>query len=233
MPPKLLHEGKAKQIFEAENPDEVLVFFKDDATAFNGAKKAQINSKGILNNAISTFFFQLLEKEGVETHFLKTIDDRTMLVKKISIIPLEVVIRNISAGSLASRLGWPEGKVLSQPIVEFYYKDDKLGDPLINEYHIQALGVATPSELSELAATGLIINRILTKHLLERKVKLVDFKLEFGRFHGKIILGDEISPDTCRFWDADTNEKLDKDRFRRDLGQVEEAYQEMYNRLKG
>jgi phosphoribosylaminoimidazole-succinocarboxamide synthase len=233
MTPKILYEGKAKQVLETDNPSEVLVYFKDDATAFNGAKKGSINSKGLLNNAISAHFFQLLEKEGVKTHFIKAIDDRTTLVKKLSIIPLEVVVRNIAAGSLATRLGWPEGKVLSRPVVEFYYKDDALGDPLINEWHVAALEAATPEELKILAETGLRVNSILSQHLLARKVKLVDFKLEFGRFRNEILLGDEISPDTCRFWDADTDEKLDKDRFRRDLGQVEEAYQEMFNRLKG
>ncbi|MDR2461316.1 MAG: phosphoribosylaminoimidazolesuccinocarboxamide synthase [Deltaproteobacteria bacterium] len=231
MTQKLLYEGKAKKIFETENPSEVLVYFKDDATAFNGAKKGQIHSKGLLNCAISTHFFQLLEENGIKTHFIKTIDERSMLVKRLTIIPLEVVLRNISAGSLAKRLGWPEGKVLESPVVEFYYKDDSLGDPLINDYHIAALRAATPSEVDELAKTGLKINAILKDYLLTRKVKLVDFKLEFGRDGTEILLGDEISPDTCRFWDADTDQKLDKDRFRQDLGQVEEAYQEIYNRL--
>jgi phosphoribosylaminoimidazole-succinocarboxamide synthase len=229
----LLYEGKAKQVYETENPSEVLVFFKDDATAFNGEKKGQINSKGLLNNSISSLFFQLLEKEGVPTHFIRTVDERSMLVKRLSIIPLEVVVRNITAGSLAKRLGWPEGKVLEKPIVEFYYKDDSLGDPLINRSHVEALGAATPDELDTLTLQGLRINDVLSAYLFPRKVRLVDFKLEFGRADGKIYLADEISPDTCRFWDADTGDKLDKDRFRRDLGRVEEAYQEMYRRLKG
>jgi phosphoribosylaminoimidazole-succinocarboxamide synthase len=229
----LLYEGKAKQVYETENPSEVLVYFKDDATAFNGEKKGQINSKGLLNNSISSFFFRLLDKEGVPTHYIRTMDDRSMLVKKLSIIPLEVVVRNITAGSLAKRLGWPEGKVLELPILELYYKDDSLGDPLINRSHVAALGVATHDELDFLSALSLKINTILASYLLAKNVKLVDFKLEFGRVDGKIYLGDEISPDTCRFWDADTGEKLDKDRFRRDLGGVEEAYQEMYRRLKG
>jgi phosphoribosylaminoimidazole-succinocarboxamide synthase len=230
---RLLYEGKAKQVYESENPSEVLVYFKDDATAFNGEKKGQINSKGLLNNSISTLFFQMLEKEGVPTHFIRTVNDRSMLVKRLSIIPLEVVLRNITAGSLSKRLGWPEGKVLERPILELYYKDDSLGDPLINRDHVAALKAATPAELDILSEMGLKINYILSAYLLERKVRLVDFKLEFGRADGKIFLGDEISPDTCRFWDADTGERLDKDRFRRDLGQVEEAYQEMYRRLKG
>lgn len=230
---RMLYEGKAKQIFEADRPDEVLVYFKDDATAFNGEKKGSINSKGILNNAIAAFFFELLEKEGVASHFIKLLDERSMLVKRLSIIPIEVVMRNVTAGSLATRLGWEEGRELPDPVVEFYYKDDALGDPLINRYHARALGAATDAEMDELEQAGLRINRILRDYLLTRDIILVDFKLEFGRYQGQVLLGDEISPDTCRFWDAKTREKLDKDRFRRDLGQVEEAYQEIYKRLKG
>jgi phosphoribosylaminoimidazole-succinocarboxamide synthase len=230
---RLLYEGKAKKIFDTENPSEVLIYFKDDATAFNGEKKGQIDSKGLLNNAISSMFFRLLEDRGVPTHFVRTVDDRSMLAKRLSIIPLEVVVRNVTAGSLAKRLGWPEGKALSRPILELYYKDDSLGDPLINRYHVDALGAASPEELDRLSELALKTNVILASYLLERKVRLVDFKLEFGRADGRIYLGDEISPDTCRFWDADTGEKLDKDRFRRDLGGVEEAYREMYRRLKG
>jgi phosphoribosylaminoimidazole-succinocarboxamide synthase len=233
MTQRLIYEGKAKQVFETDNPSEVLVYFKDDATAFNGEKKGRIDSKGLLNNAISALFFELLEKERVPTHYIRTVDDRSMLVKKLTIIPLEVVVRNITAGSLAKRLGWPEGKVLERPILELYYKDDLLGDPLINRSHVAALNVASPEELDTLSELGLKINGILSSYLIKRKVKLVDFKLEFGRAEGKIYLGDEISPDTCRFWDSDTGEKLDKDRFRRDLGQVEEAYMEMHRRLKG
>lgn len=228
----LLYEGKAKKIFSTDRLDEVLVYYKDDATAFNGLKKGTINSKGVLNNAISALFFELLGENGVPTHFIRTVDDRTMLVKRLKIIPLEVVLRNLAAGSLAQRLGWTEGRELPCPVVEFYYKDDALGDPLINHCHVAALGVATRAELAFLEETGLAINRILAKHLAARNTILVDFKLEFGRSQGQIILGDEISPDTCRFWDANTREKLDKDRFRRDLGSVEEAYQEIYNRLK-
>jgi phosphoribosylaminoimidazole-succinocarboxamide synthase len=229
----LLYEGKAKKIFQTDHPYEVMVFFKDDATAFNGEKKGQIRSKGALNNAISSLFFELLDSKGVATHFVKKVDERRMLVKKLKIILIEVIVRNIAAGSLSQRLGWPEGQPLPRPIVEFYYKDDALGDPLINDDHVDVLRLCSPEELAHLATEGLKINEILKEHLAPRKVKLVDFKLEFGRFDDKILLGDEISPDTCRFWDADTNAKLDKDRFRRDLGQVEEAYQEMHDRLKG
>ena len=230
---ELLYEGKAKKIFATPDPYEVLVWYKDDATAFNGAKRGQIRSKGRLNNAISSLFFELLDANGIKSHYIRKVDDRSMLVKKLKIIQLEVVVRNIAAGSLSQRLGLPEGRVLSKPVVEFYYKDDALGDPLINEWHIAVLGLAPREELTLLADMGLRINSILSAHLAARKVKLVDFKLEFGKFDQAILLGDEISPDTCRFWDADTDQKLDKDRFRRDLGDVEEAYQEMYERLKG
>jgi len=230
---RMLYEGKAKQIFETDRPDEVLVYYKDDATAFNGEKKGSINSKGLLNNAIAALFFELLEKEGVPTHFIKLVDERSMLVKRLSIIPIEVVLRNVTAGSLAARLGWEEGRDLPDPVVEFYYKDDALGDPLINRYHARALNAATDAEMDELEQTGLKINKLLRDYLRTRELILVDFKLEFGRYQGRVILGDEISPDTCRFWDAQTQEKLDKDRFRRDLGRVEEAYQEIYKRLKG
>lgn len=228
----MLYEGKAKQVFETANPDEVLVYYKDDATAFNGEKKGTITSKGLLNNAIASLFFELLEKEGVETHFIRPVDERSMLVKKLAIIPIEVVTRNIAAGSLAKRLGWEEGRELSRPVVEFYYKDDALGDPLINRYHARALEAADDAEMDFLEKAALKVNQILREYLKARQTILVDFKLEFGRRHGRILLGDEISPDTCRFWDAATREKLDKDRFRRDLGQVEEAYQEIYKRLK-
>ncbi|MDL2226939.1 phosphoribosylaminoimidazolesuccinocarboxamide synthase [Deltaproteobacteria bacterium OttesenSCG-928-M10] len=230
---KMLYEGKAKQIFETASSDEVLVYYKDDATAFNGEKKGTINSKGMLNNAIASLFFELLEKEGIKTHFIRQVDERSMLVKKLAIIPIEVVTRNIAAGSLARRLGWEEGRELPRPVVELYYKDDALGDPLINRYHAKVLQAADDAAMDFLEETGLKINRILSDYLKARQTVLVDFKLEFGRHNGQILLGDEISPDTCRFWDAATGEKLDKDRFRRDLGQVEEAYQEIYKRLKG
>ncbi|MDR2444256.1 MAG: phosphoribosylaminoimidazolesuccinocarboxamide synthase [Deltaproteobacteria bacterium] len=230
---ELLYEGKAKKVYQTELPYEVLVWFKDDATAFNGAKKGQIHSKGLLNNAISSLFFELLDSRGVKSHYIRKVDDRSMLVKKLKIIQIEVVVRNIAAGSLSQRLGLPEGRVLAHPVVEFYYKDDSLGDPLINNSHISVLSLATPEDLKYLTEQSLLVNSILKEHLLARKIKLVDFKLEYGFSDKEILLGDEISPDTCRFWDYDTNEKLDKDRFRRDLGNVEEAYQQLYDRLKG
>ena len=230
---ELLYEGKAKKIFATAHPYEVLVWYKDDATAFNGAKRGQIHSKGRLNNAISSMFFEILDAKGIKSHYIRKIDDRSMLVKKLKIIQIEVVVRNIAAGSLSQRLGLPEGQELSRPVVEFYYKDDALGDPLINDWHIAALGLASPEELAFLADRGLAVNAILSEHLAARKVRLVDFKLEFGKSGEEILLGDEISPDTCRFWDAETGQKLDKDRFRRDLGDVEAAYQEMHDRLKG
>lgn len=228
---RMLYEGKAKQVFQTANPDQALIYYKDDATAFNGEKKGSINSKGVLNNAIASFFFELLAREGVASHFLQKIDDRSMLVKKLDIIPIEVIVRNIAAGSLAKRLGWEEGRELPNPVVEFCYKNDELGDPMINRYHALALGAATEAEMDGLEESALKINRILSAFLKTRDLILVDFKLEFGRYHGQVLLGDEISPDTCRLWDARTREKLDKDRFRRDLGQVEEAYQEIHKRL--
>lgn len=230
---KLLYEGKAKQVFETENKDEYLVHYKDDATAFDGAKKGTIQDKGVLNNKISTFFFELLEKEGIPTHFVKRVNDRDQLVKTLKIIPLEVVTRNIMAGSLAKRVGKPEGTPCAIPVVELYLKDDELGDPMINHYHVQALQLATPEQVAKLEEYALKINDILVKFLAEKNVTLVDFKLEFGIHNGEVLLGDEISPDTCRFWDSNTQEKLDKDRFRRDLGNVEEAYKEMLFRLTG
>lgn len=231
-PGPLLYEGKAKKIFATDRADEVLIYYKDDATAFNGAKKGSINSKGALNNAIAALFFEMLESRGVATHFLRKVDERSMLARKIEIVPLEVVVRNVAAGSLAQRLGWEEGRKLPRPVVEFYYKDDALGDPLINHHHVAVLGAATEDELRSLEESGLKINALLVEHLKARGIILVDFKLEFGRVGGRLLLGDEISPDTCRFWDAATGKKLDKDRFRRDLGEVEEAYQEIYNRLR-
>lgn len=230
---QMIYEGKAKRIFFTEAENEVLVYYKDDATAFNGEKKGAIDSKGILNNEISSFLFELLMGHGVPTHFIKKLSEREMLVKRLEIIPIEVVIRNIVAGSLAKRFGWEEGRKLPDPVVEFYYKNDDLGDPLVNHSHIAALGLATPQELVLLEKLGLEINRILLPFFLGKNIELVDFKLEFGRYQGEILLGDEISPDTCRLWDASTHEKLDKDRFRRDLGKVEEAYQEIWKRLKG
>ncbi|GHS91948.1 phosphoribosylaminoimidazole-succinocarboxamide synthase [Synergistales bacterium] len=230
---KMLYEGKAKKVFTTDNSDEYRVYFKDDATAFNGEKKGTIQSKGVLNNSISSFFFELLQSNGVATHFVKKLNERDMLVKKLAIVPIEVVVRNIAAGSLAKRLGWEEGRRLKRPVVEFYYKSDPLGDPLINRSHVAALDIATPEQLDELERVSLKVNSVLTEFLAEKNVLLVDFKLEYGLHKGSLLLGDEISPDTCRFWDASTNEKLDKDRFRRDMGNVEGAYQEIWKRVGG
>lgn len=228
-----LYEGKAKKIFATDNADQYLVYYKDDATAFNGVKKGQILNKGILNNKISSFFFELLEKNGIPTHFVAMPSEREMLVKTLQIVPIEVVVRNVAAGSLAKRLGWEEGTKLPEPVIELYYKSDELGDPLINDYHIAVLKLATPEQVLQLEELALKINAVLTNYLQEKDIELIDFKLEFGTHKGEIILGDEISPDTCRFWDAKTGEKLDKDRFRRDLGNVEQAYQEVLYRLTG
>lgn len=230
----MLYEGKAKRVYVTDDPNLYIVEYKDDATAFNGQKKGQIAGKGQLNNAISTIFMNMLKDRGIPTHFVEQINDREQLVKKVDIVMLEVVVRNIAAGTLAKRIGLAEGTVLPRPVVEFYYKNDDLGDPLINDSHIAVLELATPEVVEQLAQYGLQINEILVDYLKSRNIKLVDFKLEFGITpQGELILADEISPDTCRFWDADTNEKLDKDRFRRDLGNVEEAYQEMLRRLGG
>lgn len=226
-----LYEGKAKKIFKTSDPDVVWLEYKDDATAFNGLKKGTISGKGVLNNRISAHFFQMLEEKGIPTHFVKLINDREMLCKDVKILMVEVVTRNIAAGSLAKRIGFEEGVALPAPVVEFYYKNDELGDPLINNYHVQILELATPEQLAKMEEMALKINEIMINYLKDRKVILVDFKLEFGLYKGDVILADEISPDTCRFWDADTKEKLDKDRFRRDMGNVEEAYQEILKRL--
>lgn len=228
-----IYEGKAKQIFTTTNPDELLVFFKDDATAFNGEKRGTIINKGVLNNKISTFFFDLLGKQGIPHHFVRMLSDREMLVKRLDILKVEVVVRNITAGSLAKRIGWEEGKKLPTTVLEMYYKNDDLGDPLINEYHIQAMGLATREQVAKMSEYALKINEILSDYLKAKKLELIDFKLEFGVHKGEVLLGDEISPDTCRFWDSETGEKLDKDRFRRDLGNVEEAYHEILYRLTG
>ena len=220
-------------MYATENPDELLVYYKDDATAGNGAKKGTIVDKGIMNNKMTAFFFDLLAKHGIEHHYLSMPSEREMLVKKLEIIPLEVIIRNVAAGSLAQRLGLEEGVRMKRPVIEFCYKNDDLGDPMVNRYHILAMELATAEELDEIERLSLKINEILLKFLKEKKVDLIDFKLEFGRDKaGKVILADEISPDNCRFWDSDTHEKLDKDRFRRDLGKVEDAYKEMLHRLE-
>ncbi len=229
----MLYEGKAKQVFETENKDEYLVHYKDDATAFNGEKKGTIHDKGVLNNKISAFFFEFLSKEGVPNHFIKRLNDRDQLVKKLQILPLEVIVRNIVAGSLSKRLGIEEGTPCKQPILEFCYKNDDLGDPFVNEDQILALDWATKEQLDLIRKYAMKVNEVLKNFLAEKNVTLVDFKLEFGVHNGEVLLGDEISPDTCRFWDSKTNEKLDKDRFRRDLGNVEDAYKEMLFRLTG
>lgn len=231
---EMMYEGKAKQVFKTDRDDEVIVRYKDDATAFNGAKKGTITDKGVLNNKITTFFFDLLAKNGVPTHFIERLDDREQRVKKLSIVPLEVIIRNRCAGSMAKRYGREEGEELAFPTIEFCLKDDDLDDPLINTYHIRALNIASQEDLDTITKLAFTVNDVLKKFLAEKEVILVDFKLEFGKdTKGNILLGDEISPDTCRFWDANTLEKLDKDRFRRDLGNVEEAYHEMLRRLTG
>lgn len=229
-----MYEGKAKKVFATSDPDLVIVSYKDDATALDGLKKGTITGKGVINNRMSNYLCRLLEKHGVPTHFVEELNDRETVVKKVSIVPLEVIIRNISAGSFAKRYGVKEGIVFAEPTIEFSYKNDDLHDPLINSYHALALGLATKKEIEEIKAMAFKINDILKEYFLSLNVKLVDFKLEFGRLKdGTIVLADEISPDTCRFWDADTNEKLDKDRFRRDMGKVEDAYNEMMKRVFG
>lgn len=228
-----LYEGKAKRVYRTDNPDLYLVQYKDDATAFNGAKKGTIQNKGVLNNQISAVFFRLLEERGVPTHFVELVSDREMLVKTLEIIQVEVVVRNIAAGSLAKRLGLAEGTALPSPVLEYYYKNDELGDPMINDDHIRALNLASPEQMERIRDMALAVNRIMLEYLSDKNIELVDFKLEFGVHKGEVILGDEISPDTCRFWDKHSREKLDKDRFRRDLGNVEEAYAEVFKRLTG
>lgn len=229
-----LYEGKAKKVYATNDPDLVIVSYKDDATALDGLKKGTIAGKGVINNKMSNYLCRLLEKHGVPTHFVEELNDRETVVKKVSIVPLEVIIRNISAGSFAKRYGVEEGIVFAEPTIEFSYKNDDLHDPLINSYHALALGLATKKEIEEIKAMAFKVNDILKEYFLSLNVKLVDFKLEFGRLKdGTIVLADEISPDTCRFWDADTNKKLDKDRFRRDMGGVEDAYNEMMKRVFG
>ena len=229
-----LYEGKAKKVFATTDPSLVIVSYKDDATAFNGAKKGTIVGKGVVNNRMSNFLMEKLEKEGVPTHFVKEISDRETVVKKVSIVPLEVIVRNIAAGSLSKRLGLPEGTPMKKTVIEYCYKCDALDDPMVNEYHILAMEYCTKEELDTIASMALKINEFLKKFFASIKVELVDFKLEFGKTQdGKIVLADEISPDTCRFWDAETHEKLDKDRFRRDMGGVEDAYKEMMKRVLG
>jgi len=229
----MLYEGKAKKIFRTDDPLLMLVEFKDDATAFDGVKKDQLKDKGILNNRLSTIFFELLENKGIETHFIKNISEREMLVKALEIIPVEVIVRNIAAGSISQRLGIPEGTVMKKTVIEFSLKNDELHDPMINHYHIYALDLASADEMKEIEKKALQVNEIMIPYLKDKGITLVDFKLEFGRHEGRVVLGDEISPDTCRFWDSSSSEKLDKDRFRRDMGGVVEAYREVLRRLEG
>ena len=229
-----LYEGKAKKVFKTDDENLYIVDYKDDATAFNGEKKGTIAGKGVINNIMSNHMFQLLEKQGVPTHFVEQLSERETVVKKVSIVPLEVIIRNISAGSFAKRYGVNEGIVFEQPTIEFSYKNDDLGDPLINDYHAMALKLATADEIETIKKMAFKVNEVMKAYFDTLNVTLVDFKLEFGKTtDGTIILADEISPDTCRLWDKDTGEKLDKDRFRRDLGNAEEAYQEILRRLTG
>lgn len=228
-----IYEGKAKKVYATENDDYVIVDYKDDATAFNGQKKGTIVDKGIVNNKVSNHYFKLLESKGIPTHFVEQLSDRETIVKKVEIVPVEVIIRNKAAGSFSKRVGIEEGTELKCTIIEYSYKKDELGDPLINDYYIRAMGLATDEEMKKIHEYAFKVNDILSEYLKELGVELIDFKLEFGRFNGQIILADEISPDTCRYWDIETGKKLDKDRFRRDLGEVEEAYKEIIKRLMG
>jgi len=228
-----IYEGKAKIMYETEDQDLLIQYFKDDATAFNAQKKGTIKDKGVYNNKISSKLFMLLEAAGIPTHFVRQLSERMMLVKKVDIIPLEVVVRNRIAGSLAKRFGKEEGGVLASPLLEFYYKNDALGDPLINEDHIRAFGLAQDEELDIIKEMAFKCNNVLKNFFSQHGIDLVDFKLEFGRYHGRILLADEITPDGCRLWDSKTQKRLDKDRFRRDLGEVEEAYLEVYHRVVG
>ncbi len=228
-----LYEGKAKKVFATDDPDLVIVSYKDDATAFNGLKKGTIEGKGVINNKMTNYMFSLLEKEGVPTHLVKELSDRETLVKKVEIVQLEVIIRNVAAGSFSKRMGVEEGKALLTPILEYSYKNDDLGDPFINDYYALALGIATKEELDTIAKYAFKVNEFMLKYFKEIGIDLIDFKIEFGRFKGQILLADEISPDTCRFWDSKTHEKLDKDRFRRDMGGVEDAYKEIRRRIFG
>jgi phosphoribosylaminoimidazole-succinocarboxamide synthase len=228
---KQIYEGKAKILYETENPDLLIQYFKDDATAFNAAKKGTIEQKGIMNNKISAKIFEYLQDNGIPTHLEKVLNDREQLIKRVSIVPLETIIRNVAAGSLCRLLGLEEGRKLKNPTIEFCFKEDKLNDPMINEYHIRALELATDEEVETIKKYAFKVNELLTKFFASLNIQLIDFKLEFGRYKGKVILADEISPDTCRLWEIGTGRKLDKDRFRRDLGNIEEAYQEVLSRV--
>jgi phosphoribosylaminoimidazole-succinocarboxamide synthase len=229
-----IYEGKAKKVFKTDNPELLIVDYKDDATAFNGEKKGTIAGKGVINNRVTNHLMKLLESKGIPTHFVEEISERETVVKKVQIVMLEVIVRNIAAGSLSKRLGLPEGAKMASTVLEYCYKDDALGDPMVNDYHIAALNLATKAELEKISDYSFKINKILSEYLKDLGIELIDFKLEFGRTSdGTIVLADEISPDTCRFWDSKTHEKLDKDRFRRDLGGVEDAYKEILKRLLG
>ena len=228
---ELLYEGKAKKVYTTENPDVLIVDYKDDATAFNGVKKGTIVGKGVVNNRMTNHIFKMLEEKGIPTHFIEELSDRETAVKKVEIVPLEVIVRNVAAGSFSKKLGIEEGFRLLSPTLEFSYKNDELGDPMINDYYAVSIGAATREEIDKITELVFKINEILVDYFKSVKVDLIDFKVEFGRYKGQIILADEISPDTCRFWDSETHEKLDKDRFRRDLGHVEEAYEEIYRRI--
>lgn len=229
---EMMYEGKAKKIYATGNAEEVIVYYKDDATAFNGEKKDQINNKGILNNAITSMIFEMLNENGIKTHFVKKLNDREQLCKKVEIVPLEVIVRNVAAGSMAKRLGLEEGYKLKTTVFEFSYKDDELGDPLINSYHAVAIGAATFEEIKTILDMTAKINDLLKEFFSKLNINLIDFKIEFGKLpNGEIVLADEISPDTCRFWDATTGEKLDKDRFRRDLGDLIQGYEEVLSRM--
>lgn len=228
---EMLYEGKAKKVYATDDPGVLRIEYKDDATAFNGLKKGSIANKGVVNNRMSNHIFRILEERGIPTHYIKEISERETFVKRVDIVLVEVIVRNIAAGSFSKRLGVEEGKDLPLTVLEYSYKNDELGDPLINDYHIAALELATPEEMDTIAKLAFRINGELQKIFAEAGLILVDFKLEFGRYNGTIILADEISPDTCRLWDMKTRKKLDKDRFRRDLGDVEEAYQEVFKRL--
>ena len=228
---ELLYEGKAKKVFTTEDPEVVIVDYKDDATAFNGEKKATIVGKGAINNRMSNHIFKMIEKEGVPTHLVEELSDRETAVKKVEIVPLEVIVRNVAAGSFSKRMGVEEGRELLCPILEFSYKNDDLGDPFINDDYALALGLASQEEIDKIKSYTKTVNQVMKEYFLSLGLRLIDFKIEFGRFHGDILLADEVSPDTCRLWDVKTNEKLDKDRFRRDLGNVEEAYEEVFKRL--
>lgn len=227
----LLYEGKAKKVWKTADEDVLIVDYKDDATAFNGEKKGTIVGKGVVNNRMTNHVFKILETKGVPTHFVEELSDRETAVKKVEIVPLEVIVRNVAAGSFSKKLGIEEGRQLLAPTLEFSYKDDDLGDPMINDYYAIAIGAATREEIDKISEYAFKVNEVLKEYFLVAGIELIDFKIEFGRYHGDIILADEISPDTCRLWDVNTHEKLDKDRFRRDMGNVEEAYNEVFKRL--